>query len=102
MKASIPYKTGFFYEHRISTILIFLVARLLLGLPFLAVSLAQEKPVFQKLERGVYAFIGVRGNANAGFILTDEGVIIVDSQMNEDLAKEMLSEIRRHSSLPIL
>jgi glyoxylase-like metal-dependent hydrolase (beta-lactamase superfamily II) len=50
----------------------------------------------------VYAFIGAKGYANAGFILTDEGVVVVDSQMNEDLAKELLTEIRRLSSLPIL
>ncbi|MCI0529548.1 MAG: MBL fold metallo-hydrolase, partial [Nitrospira sp.] len=55
-----------------------------------------------KLDKAVYTFIGMKGNANAGFILTDEGVIVVDSQMNEDLAKEMLSEIGKHSSLPIL
>ncbi len=95
-------KTGFLNKHRIQAILISLVACLFLDLPFLTVSFAQEKPVFEKLDKGVYAFIGVKGNANAGFILTDEGVIVVDSQMNEDLAKEMLAEIRRHSSLPIL
>ena len=67
-----------------------------------SVLIAQEKPVLDKLAKGVFAFIGVKGNANAGFILTEEGVIVVDSQMNEDLAKEMLAHIQKNSSLPIL
>ena len=92
----------FAHEYRILAILVSFVASFLLGPPLHTVSFAQEKPVFQKLDKGVYAFIGIKGNANAGFILTDEGVIVVDSQMNEDLAKEMLAEIRRHSSLPLL
>jgi len=62
----------------------------------------QEKPIFKKLAKGVYAFIGTNGNANAGFVLTKEGVIVIDSQMNEDLAREMLAEIRRRSSQSIL
>jgi cyclase len=63
---------------------------------------AQENPVLEKLAKGVFAFIGIKGNANAGFILTEEGVIVVDSQMNEDLAKEMLTQIQKQGPLPIL
>ena len=68
----------------------------------ISLSFAQEKPVLQVLTKGVYAFIGVKGNANAGFILTEQGVIVVDSQMNEELAQQMLTEIRRLTPQPVL
>jgi glyoxylase-like metal-dependent hydrolase (beta-lactamase superfamily II) len=102
MKTSKRQKTGFLGPPKILGILTSLLTFSCINPLFLAVSSAQEKPALHKLDKGVYAFIGAKGNANAGFILTDEGIIVVDSQMNEGLAKEMLAEIRKQSSSPIL
>jgi cyclase len=102
MKDSALKKLSLAKHRALLTILMGSLVILLIILSRSSVLNAQEKPVLNKLAKGVFAFIGVKGNANAGFILTEEGVIVVDSQMNEDLAKEMLSHIQKNSALPIL
>lgn len=87
---------------RRSIILIVSLVPITQGLLTPSISLGQEKPILQKLDQGVFAFLGMQGNANAGFILTHEGIVVVDSQMNEPLAKEMLNQIRKQSHQPIL
>src|SRR5579864_7580347 len=56
------------------------------------------------LARNVYAAIdnpkGEAG-ANAGFVIGDDGVLVVDSFENPGAAKEMLAEIRKLTALPI-
>lgn len=63
---------------------------------------AQPLPTLQKLASGVYAYIGVAGNSNSGFIITQDGVVVVDSQMNPELAQGMLAEIRKVTDKPLL
>lgn len=56
------------------------------------------------LGHGVYAAIddtkGESG-ANAGFVIGDEGVLVVDTFENEKAARALLSEIRKLTPLPI-
>jgi cyclase len=56
----------------------------------------------QPVVPGVWAVIGENGNANAGFILTRDGVVVVDSQINPRAAEAMLREIRKLTAKPIL
>ena len=56
----------------------------------------------QQIAPGVYAAIGDQGNANAGFILTKEGVVVVDSQINPRAAQAMLKAVRKVTAKPIL
>jgi len=56
----------------------------------------------QPVAPGVWAVIGERGNANAGFILTRDGVVVVDSQINPRAAGAMLRAIRKVTDKPIL
>jgi len=102
MTNSVPRRQSTARYRMLTTLLVRYLGSLSLILLQPRVLMAQETPVLEKLAKGVFAFIGVKGNANAGFILTEEGVIVVDSQMNEDLAKEMLTQIQKHGSLPIL
>ena len=48
-----------------------------------------------------YAFIQPNGATNAGFIVSEEGVLVIDSLMTPSLATRLLSEIRRVSKAPI-
>ncbi len=48
-----------------------------------------------------YAFIQPNGATNAGFIVSEEGVLVIDSLMTPALATRLLSEIRRVSKAPI-
>jgi cyclase len=67
---------------------------------------AAEKPFFtmHKVGDGVWAAIspdGSKAGANAGFVIGDDGVAVIDSFQNVDAARELLAEIRRHTRLPI-
>lgn len=53
---------------------------------------------------GVYAAIDGpehKAGSNAGFIIGDDGVLVVDSFFNEDAARALVGEIRRLTSKPI-
>ena len=52
---------------------------------------------------GVYAAIGgPRAGSNAGFVIGDRGVLVVDAFFNPDAAKALLAEIRKLTDKPIL
>ncbi len=48
-----------------------------------------------------YAFIQPNGATNAGFIVSEEGVLVIDSLMTPSLATRLLSEIRHLTKAPI-
>lgn len=59
----------------------------------------------KKIGEGVYAAIspdGSKAGSNAGFIVGDGGVVVVDSFIDPIPAQEMLREIRKISKLPVL
>jgi len=56
------------------------------------------------LGHNVYAAIDdAKGNAgaNAGFVIGDDGVLVIDTFENEAAAKQLLAEIRKLTTLPI-
>jgi glyoxylase-like metal-dependent hydrolase (beta-lactamase superfamily II) len=61
-----------------------------------------ESLSIRQVATGVYAVIGAQGNANAGFILTGEGVVVIDSQINPRAAQAMVGAIRTLTPQPIL
>jgi cyclase len=64
------------------------------GLPF----------ILKPLGHNVYAAIDdPKGDAgaNAGFVIGDNGVLVIDTFENEGAAKQMLAQIRKLTSLPI-
>jgi cyclase len=64
------------------------------GLPF----------TLKPLGHNVYAAIDdAKGDAgaNAGFVIGDDGVLVIDSFENEAAAKQLLSEIRKLTKLPV-
>jgi cyclase len=66
---------------------------------------AEQGPPFtlQQLAPGVYAAIDrdARAGANAGFVIGDDGVAIVDSFQYPEAAESLLAEIRKLTPLPV-
>lgn len=60
--------------------------------------------VLKPLGLGVYAAIDGpqgRSGSNAGFVIGDDGVAVIDSFFNPDAARALLAEIRRLTPLPV-
>jgi glyoxylase-like metal-dependent hydrolase (beta-lactamase superfamily II) len=59
--------------------------------------------VLQQVAPGVYAAIdqGTRAGANAGFVIGDDGVAVVDSFQYPAVAETLLAEIRKLTPLPV-
>ena len=58
----------------------------------------------KKIGAGIYAAVAVDGGkagSNAGFIVGDNGVVVVDTFVNPAVAQELLAEIRKVTNLPI-
>src|SRR5690348_18492548 len=73
-----------------------------------ALALAADAPVpdfkLVKLGDGVWAAIGSDGGkagANAGFVIGEDGVAVVDTFEDPGAAKQLLAEIRKITPLPI-
>jgi cyclase len=73
--------------------------------PSSALAVADKAPPFtlQRLAPGVYAAIDrdAHAGANAGFVIGDDGVVIVDSFQYPKVAERLLAEIRKLTRLPI-
>ena len=58
----------------------------------------------KNIGKGVYAAVAVEGGkagSNAGFIVGDNGVVVVDTFVNPAVAQELLAEIREVTNLPV-
>src|SRR5215472_7232218 len=79
---------------------------LLLSVFSSSLAFAQNAPDFtvKKIADGVYAAISPdrsKAGSNAGFVVGTNGVLVVDSFVGVDPAKELLAEIRKVTELPI-
>jgi cyclase len=76
------------------------------ALSALAMAASAPAPDFKlvNLGEGVWAAIGSDGGkagANAGFVVSEEGVAVIDTFEDPGAAKELLAEIRKITPLPI-
>jgi glyoxylase-like metal-dependent hydrolase (beta-lactamase superfamily II) len=53
------------------------------------------------LAEGVYAWIGAGGDSNAGAIDTPDGILAIDAQQNERLAREFAGALREQLGKPL-
>lgn len=60
------------------------------------------EPEMVKLAEGVYGFIGKEGATNSGFVVTDEGVIVIDTQGPKELALLLKKKIQEITDKPLL
>jgi glyoxylase-like metal-dependent hydrolase (beta-lactamase superfamily II) len=58
---------------------------------------AQLRP----LAEGVYGWIGASGDSNAGAIDTPDGILAIDAQQNESLARELALALREQIGKPL-
>jgi glyoxylase-like metal-dependent hydrolase (beta-lactamase superfamily II) len=62
--------------------------------------LGKKKISFTPLAQGAFGFTA-EGDPNSGVVIGEEGILVVDAQATPALARSVLSEIRKHSDLPI-
>src|ERR1700716_2464529 len=58
-------------------------------------------PQIRKLEDGVYVYVGKNFNSNCGIVLTQEGVVLIDSGHNPTAPRAILEAVRKLTPLPV-
>ena len=79
-------------------ILIIFVASLLQPAALMAQAMPKRGVV--EVADGVFAATGYASN-NMGFIVTDEGLVVIDTGMTPELGQAFLDDIRRYTDLPV-
>lgn len=76
------------------------------GLIYLAsvvVAQAQDLgPQIRKVKDGIYVYVGKDLNSNAGIVLTEQGVVLIDSGHNPTDSRAILAAVKKLTRLPIL
>src|SRR5437764_5048688 len=62
-----------------------------------------QMPAFtlKPISKGVYAAISARAGGNTGFIIGDDCVLVVDTFISQAPARDLLTEIRKVTNLPV-
>jgi cyclase len=58
-------------------------------------------PQVQKLADGVYVVAGVNYNSNAGIVLTQDGVVVIDTGQNAIEARKILDIVKKLTPMPV-
>ncbi len=75
---------------------------LLLGLAAVRLAAAQDlDPNIRKLLDGVYVYVGKNFNSNCGIVLTQEGVVLIDSGHNPTDSRAILAAVKKLTPLPV-
>ena len=69
---------------------------------FVVIPAISAEPEVVRLAEGVYGFIGKEGATNSGFVITDEGVVVIDTQGPKELALLLKERIREITDKPVL
>ena len=65
-------------------------------------ALAQDLgPRVQKLADGVYVHTGKGFDSNSGIILTDEGVVVIDTGQNPIESRDIMDTVKKLTSMPV-
>jgi len=59
-------------------------------------------PQIQKIKDGIYVYVGKNLNSNCGIVLTQEGVVLIDSGHSPTDSREILAAVKKLTPLPIL
>ena len=78
----------------LATLLVNVIALVLAQAAFAA-------PELKTLAPGVYALVGGEGKTNSGFVVTEKGVIVIDTQGPGELAKLLKEKIKETTAKPI-
>ena len=68
-----------------------------------AQSVQAQVPLFtiKPIGKDIYAAISGRAGGNTGFIIGDNSVLVVDTFISQTPARDLLSEIRKVTNLPV-
>src|SRR5437870_5416453 len=58
-------------------------------------------PKIKKFKDGIYVYVGKELNSNCGIVLTQEGVILIDSGHNPTDSRAILAAVKKLTSLPV-
>ena len=58
-------------------------------------------PNIRKIKDGIYVYVGNNLNSNAGIILTQEGVVLIDSGHNPTDSRALLAAVKKLTPLPV-
>jgi cyclase len=73
-----------------------------LSIAFPALAYSQELPPnIKKIKEGVYVYVGNNFNSNCGIVVTQEGVVLIDSGHNPTDSLRILDAVKKISPLPI-
>jgi cyclase len=82
---------------KISLVFLFVVSLL-----FVATLPAQDLgPQIKKFKDGIYVYIGKNLNSNCGIILTQDGVVLIDSGHNPTDSRAILEAVKKLTPLPV-
>ena len=70
---------------------------------FLTASLAAQDlgPNIRKIKDGIYVYVGTNFNSNCGIVLTQEGVVLIDSGHNPTDSRAILDAVKKLTPLPV-
>jgi len=66
-----------------------------------SVSAQDLGPQIQKITDGIYVYVGKNLNSNCGIVLTQEGVVLIDSGHNPTDSRAILAAIKKLTPLPV-
>ena len=73
-----------------------------LSIAFAALAYSQELPPnIKKIKEGIYVYVGNNFNSNCGIVVTQEGVVLIDSGHNPTDSLRILDAVKKISPLPI-
>jgi cyclase len=73
-----------------------------LSIAFAALAYSQELPPnIKKITEGIYVYVGNNFNSNCGIVVTQEGVVLIDSGHNPTDSLRILDAVKKISPLPI-
>src|SRR5690242_21954633 len=58
-------------------------------------------PQITKLKDGVYGYVGKNFNSNTGIVLTNEGVVLIDSGHSPTDSRAVLAAVKKLTPLPV-
>jgi glyoxylase-like metal-dependent hydrolase (beta-lactamase superfamily II) len=72
------------------------------GLFLVQTVVAQDvAPNIQKIKDGIYVYVGKNLNSNCGIVLTQEGVVLIDSGHNPTDSRAILEAVKKLTPLPV-
>src|SRR5713226_6748316 len=58
-------------------------------------------PQIQKFKEGIYVYVGKNLNSNCGIVLTQDGVVLIDSGHNPTDSRTILEAVKKLTPLPV-